>query len=181
MVQTNLERWWATFFPPESLNYRFLFIIRCILYFWQALNYLKMDLGSAEEINLFVAFNFCGIRISLMHCGVSYITNVGRSGHFRQNGISLNCFFGLLKQNKTKTKITNSLRFAMQCKRKMKYWLTISWQVVGTSANRIMTLTVSWRANKPGWCLFFHLELFVLGCFDPLFYYHLVLAHSSSL
>ena len=72
-----------------------------------------MDLGSVEEINLFVAFNFCGVRISLMHCGVFYITNVGRSGHSGAKWNLIKLPFGWLKQNKMKTKITDSLRFAM--------------------------------------------------------------------
>lgn len=52
----------------------------------------------------------------------------------------------------------------------------IDWRVIPTAANRIMMLIVSWRV-----CLFFNLELFVLGYLTYLLNNHLTLSHSSAL
>lgn len=78
----------------------------------------------------------------------------------------------------TKTRKISPIHYILPCKRKMKYWLTISWQVIPTAANRIMMLIVVWRANRPvDVCLLSNLELFVSGYFTSLLNYHLTPTH----
>lgn len=64
-------------------------------------------------------------------------------------------------------------------KRKMKYWLTNSWQVRSTAADGIIMLIVSWRANRivDVYLLLQYVDLFVIWptvWFSPLSFIVLV-------
>lgn len=91
MVQTIVHAWCSVAFLCLNRNVHFFFLPgdRCCII-------LKMDLGTAEEISVFVVSEYLGC--------VPCITNVGRLGHLRKKGgtegyyCTLNRLLSLLRQ-----------------------------------------------------------------------------------
>lgn len=108
---------------------------------WQVLHHLKNGSGDCRR-----NICFCGIRISWM-CPLHY--KCWKAGSLEEKGGNRRILLYIKPPFEfTETKMISPIHYISPRTNKMKYWPTISWQVNPTAAGRIMTLIVSWRANR---------------------------------
>lgn len=135
MVQTIVHAWCSVAFLCLNRNVHFFFLPgdRCCII-------LKMDLGTAEEISVFVVSEY-------WMCPLHY--KCWKAGSLEEKGGNRRILLYIKPPFEfTETKMISPIHYISPRTNKMKYWPTISWQVNPTAAGRIMTLIVSWRANR---------------------------------